>query len=272
MLRPSMLDDLEAEAGTIRWSIQLADHLELPKKQQRHQKSYRNFPDTDVRPPEGIFVVALNSVQFSMVITESKQRTRAINKRQKAPLQGVQSSQVETMPIKDDQTEEVDVLLHDTCLSTYEPHILHATSTANLESQKRKRSKKFATIGLTSSLAIHSEDELNTLYRRPFTVSILQPKAIPSLAVLHQAEIERLVDGALRFSVSGSFSNRSVHGLRVKANTFFLGLADICPALWRPNYLRVRSSPFMTMKILTISRHFWKELTYCLISHAHSVK
>lgn len=241
MLRTSMLDDSVSEAGTVRWNIQRADHWAQPKEQQRYRKSLIKLSDTEVRPPNGISVVALHSVQFSMSIMESRQRTTSINKRKRTTLQGFQSSQAETMPIEDDQTEKSGVVLYSTGLSTDKPHTLHVTSTATLESQKRKRSKT------------HSDDNRDALRSCPVTISTLQPRGVPSFAELDQAEIERLVDGALRLSVSGSFKNRPVHGLKVKANTFFLGLADVCPVLWKPGYLHVGESSFMALKILTVS-------------------
>jgi hypothetical protein len=51
------------------------------------------------------------------------------------------------------------------------------------------------------------------------------------------AEIHSMVDAAVRLSVYGI--NKSSTGIKVKANTFSVGLADIAPVLWRPGYLAV---------------------------------
>jgi hypothetical protein len=50
-----------------------------------------------------------------------------------------------------------------------------------------------------------------------------------------------LIDGALRLSVASSINSRYIPGVKVKANTFGPGLADIAPILWKPGYLLVRA-------------------------------
>ncbi|KAF3007834.1 hypothetical protein E8E13_010694 [Curvularia kusanoi] len=52
------------------------------------------------------------------------------------------------------------------------------------------------------------------------------------------AGLRLLIDGALRLSVLSTISNKLFPDLKVKANTFELGLMDIAPCLWRPDYAR----------------------------------
>lgn len=56
---------------------------------------------------------------------------------------------------------------------------------------------------------------------------------------LDSGDLETLIDGALRISVLGRINNKMLHGVKVKANTFEVGLADVAPILWKPGYLSV---------------------------------
>jgi hypothetical protein len=82
-------------------------------------------------------------------------------------------------------------------------------------------------------------------------------------------EVKRLVDGAMRLSIYGI--NRTPTGLKVKANTFAVGLADIAPALWRPGYLAVGTASHCSWKEADGSRLYRSVLIYCLLSVAPSI-
>jgi hypothetical protein len=62
-------------------------------------------------------------------------------------------------------------------------------------------------------------------------------------------EVKTMVDGAMRLSVCGS--TKSSAGLKTKANTFSVGLADVAPILWRPGYLGAGNSDLCDWTWLT---------------------
>lgn len=68
----------------------------------------------------------------------------------------------------------------------------------------------------------------------------------PSLSC---AGLRLLIDGALRLSVLSRINNKLFPDLKVKANTFELGLMDIAPCLWRPDYARVRTRDLCSSSI-----------------------
>jgi hypothetical protein len=51
--------------------------------------------------------------------------------------------------------------------------------------------------------------------------------------------MQTLIDGALRLSVLSSINSKMLTGIKIKANTFGPGLADLVPTIWKPNYLWV---------------------------------
>lgn len=56
---------------------------------------------------------------------------------------------------------------------------------------------------------------------------------------LDNSDLEKLIDGALRVSILSRINNKMSPGVKLKANTFESGLADIAPVLWKPGYLSV---------------------------------
>ena len=58
---------------------------------------------------------------------------------------------------------------------------------------------------------------------------------------LEVTELKVLVDAALRISVSNNINSRMLPGIKIKANTFGPGLADIAPVIWKPGYSLVSS-------------------------------
>jgi hypothetical protein len=79
--------------------------------------------------------------------------------------------------------------------------------------------------------------------RRPATDSFVQRSPPLDAGSSDCIEIENIVDGALRLSICGGLG-KSANGLKLKANTFRLGLAGVSPVLWRNGYLPVgRETP-----------------------------
>jgi len=56
---------------------------------------------------------------------------------------------------------------------------------------------------------------------------------------LDSGDLETLIDGAFRTSILGRIKNKMLPGVKVKANAFEVGLADVAPSLWKPGYLSV---------------------------------
>lgn len=109
-----------------------------------------------------------------------------------------------------------------------------------LPSGKRKRKLQRPEVNVRiDSLPPHPTDA--TISSLKSSVETLKPEfreQIPSPSSELEA-VKQLIDGAMRLSISGG--NNASTGLKVKANTFAVGLADVAPALWRPGYLTVSS-------------------------------
>ena len=137
-----------------------------------------------------------------------------------------------------------------------EPNTLHLYP-SKTQPMERKR-KKDTSSGVFPSLS-NTLDRYNDCGTQSKTNSSPQFIKLPAPGAPHSEGIESIIDGALRLSVHGSFSGRSTCGLRVKANTFRLGLADVAPVLWKPGYLLVRLIPNVTSNKLIACRNYRRD-------------
>lgn len=241
MLQPSIPDDCVPEAGTVRLNIRpTIDGGQL--KVQWHNKALYTTPDVKIRPPEGIYVVTLDSVYFTMAFLESSQCTKVTNKRQKTDLNNSLSLSSTPESCENINKETGDVLLYeDTDL---------ATATLGHEKRKRPGADSYLKAKLSQTLF---DQGPGTMHCSSAKLSPSRPKASWSSYGLDQEAIEQMINGGFRLAVNGVLGNKYLFGLKVKANTFRLGLADIAPALWRPGYLDVGCTWSVILMMLTLS-------------------
>jgi hypothetical protein len=231
-LKPSIPCDTAHEPGKLRITISRSDQIATLAVKQRH-RVFSNVLPADVRPPEGVSVFFLDSVGFNMDIFEIiPKRTTSTAKRLKTSLTSTQHSQsTGRQDVDDPDPEAENTLLLDpdsTCPS-------RLTSTL-----KRPRSL----VSPAGRTAVSPTPPPNEALLGPWSNSEVyetQQTRLSSEGV-EPTSVQTLIDGALRLSVLSSITSKMLPGVKVKANTFGPGLADLSPTLWKPGYLLVRAA------------------------------
>ena len=184
--------------------------------------------------PESIPKFQIHTVRFSMDIIESRQRPR---------LKRSMTIPVETYAKLWQHSHNPDVSLHDTkptaITSNLGSAVIESPVGTPPPNRKRKRAENQVPTR-TSSSPILSSSHRSRIRKCSSSISDLRPTTQEMSLTEELAEVFLMVDGAMQLSVYGH--NRSPTGLKVKANTFGVGLADVAPALWRPGYLIVRQA------------------------------
>jgi hypothetical protein len=201
----------------------------------RH-RLFSNVPAADVQPPEGVPKFALGTIRLCMDILETKQRPQL--KRSRTSPDDLHKC----VPQDDfDQSEELHPLLHDissTPIPTAQSHLASPQFTPPSTTRKRKRPVTHAATR-ANSLPVPSFGQERASRRNPVIGQDPAAMSLTDLPAPETTEIQLLIDGAMRLSVCTNL-NKTSNGLKVKANTFAFGLADVAPVLWRPGYLLVR--------------------------------
>jgi hypothetical protein len=234
MLTPTLPVDAITEPGTVHLNISHANGVGLQDEQKRH-RLFTDLPAADVRPPDGVPSVALQSVCLTMEILETSPRRKATSKRSNTSPGAHKSMGVEE--------ENSDCLLYDMASFKDASHggDIDRISTLTSPDPSRKRKRPATDSPLTiPPLQIHGAAASKQSRRRPATDSFVQRSSPPDPGEgsFNRVEIDNIVDGALRLSICGGLG-KSANGLKVKASTFRLGLTDVSPALWRNGYLSV---------------------------------
>jgi hypothetical protein len=237
MLKPTLPVDPIAEAGTVHLEI---SHANSAEEQKRH-RVFADVPAADVHPPEGVLSVSLQSVRLTMDIFETSSRRRPAAKRSN-------SSPGELTSVGKEE-EESEALLFDVASVNDAPNASHTGHMPAIASRKRKRpatDNPFMDQPVPNSSAAISKRSR----RRPATDSFVQRSPPLDAGSPDRIEIENIVDGALRLSICGGLG-KSANGLKLKASTFRLGLADVSPVLWRNGYLSVgRAAPACLQRVV----------------------
>jgi hypothetical protein len=223
-LNPSIPCDTAHEPGKLRIMISHSDQTATLAPKQRH-RVLSNVSAADVRPPEGVPVFSLDSVELSIDVFEIiTRRNTSTAKRLKTSSTSNQQSQLEdSQDIDGVDHETADTLLlapNLTCPS-------HFTSTL-----KRPRPLISPTSLPNEALpGLRLKSQLCKLHGTQLYSTGVEPTSM-----------QILIDAALRLSVLSSITSKMSPGIKVKANTFRLGLADLVPTLWKPGYLLVRAT------------------------------
>lgn len=204
-----MTQDVTQSLGKLRIGVAHTVEGASPTETQCH----RILPDIsvfDVRPPEGVPALYLDAVVLSADIFELHQRKRvAIGKKPKvSELNDCGPRRRLSTVIKDLEREFPDV----------QPRT--ATDAGSLATPtSRKRGRISAPSGIKNEWS-----STNT--------------------GLEIENLETLIDGALRISVLCRVNGKLLSGVKIKANTFKMGLADIAPSIWKPGYLTASKPTF----------------------------
>jgi hypothetical protein len=220
------------------------------------QKCHRIFnlvPTADLQPPETIANIQLQVVRFSMDILEPKQHSQ-LKRSYPSPVGGGSSSQHYDQNLAQDP--ELDVLSEGILLPDHDLNLASATHNhppAMVPTKlKRKRTDVRTSTRTSSSPALSCIREERKC-KCPTMIADLSLNAPNTLSKEQLAEIQVLTDAAMRLSVCGA--SKSSSGIKIKANSFGICLADVAPVLWRPGYLGVWNVKIMKISQLTYYRH-----------------
>ena len=235
-LEPTHRTDIAMDPGTIRLDINHSSVTSMQEGKKRH-RLFSDVPAVDIQPPKGIASVSLLSIRICMDILEASPRRRPAVKRT--------TSSPGERKVATPEEADSDALLYEIELEDLPPagHI-NRTSTAPSAPAYGKR-KRPATEGVisTQSVSLGLAETSKRRRNRPTNDASVRRKSRTNPKLPEQIEIASMFDGALRLSISGSLSKAPI-GLKAKASTFRLGLADVVPAIWKTGYLVVRKRCF----------------------------
>jgi hypothetical protein len=237
MLEPILQNDAGLQGGVAHVSVVHREDNDSYTGQRRH-RIFNNVPVTDLQPPETVANMQLEVVRFSMEIQEPKQRPQ-LRRSNTSAVDNGSSSQQQDLDIEQDH--DLDELLQETPSPNHSLVLGNATCSTSPNTAprdlKRKRSDVRTATHPSSSLVVASAPGTRKR-NRPGKTTTLLPTAPDPFSGEHLADIFQLVDAAIRLSICGTSKLSS--GIKIKANTFVLCLADVAPVLWRPGYLGVR--------------------------------
>ena len=202
----------------------------------------------DLRPPDGVPAICLDSVHLSMDVFDKfrhQETARAKRVKTSAGSDGGRRPARSQMVERPDQ-EGPDEL----------PHQYGCTPPKPMASLPVKRRQAPGSPPSKMRLLPLMPPEIPNDYRMVAKLGgeteIAESKMIVDITDLHT-----LVDGAIRLSLVSNLNTKMTPGIKVKANTFGAGLADIAPILWKPGYSLVSSNG--------------KHMSYCSLTIGQSV-
>jgi hypothetical protein len=183
---------------------------------------FQDIHTADLRPPEGVCVLTLDSIVVSADIFPSSQQRKAV--RHKRP-RNIKDNGPPTAGSKEKTLDEPLPLATNGAVST----VVRSSI-----SRRKRPNTLFADIPSLPQVMPPNKEYLNASSAPKVFGNPDERRS--SQSALNYAVLQLFVDGALRLSVLSTISNKLIPGLKVKANTFEAGLADIAPSLWRPAY------------------------------------
>jgi hypothetical protein len=230
-LKPSICPDDVLRAGMAHIAISHSEH-EDATEEKKHHRIFDKVPAADMKPPESMFNIQLQVVRFNVDILEPRVRLQV--KRSNTLPDGIQVES-DNAGGKGEQTEDAGAQLHETFVDP-ENEQLSASLTTPPISRKRKRpGKRIPSRAISSPVLPLARDARSRRHQEmPKDLRVSDQDILTEVQL---DEITLMIDGAMRHSILGA--HKSPTGIKVKANTFVVGLADVAPVLWRPGYLFV---------------------------------
>jgi len=242
--------------------------------------AYVNALPGDATPPESVPAFLLHAIESAVVITETRSRTGATKSKQpKKRSGGIHEFPEDGIPFDNEGSEKsndpfmehsatlftedsVTPFHEDSVVPMSEDTVIPLSEDSDMlfyEDIRQPRAKvgsmsaqiPMASVGgrkrpRSSTSPNRTREDNSSLVpmatvkrQRPSTMTTMpvSPARTPILTKL--AAIEMMVDATMRISVFNSLRGSS-GSFKIKANTFSESLADIAPALWRPEYRSVR--------------------------------
>jgi hypothetical protein len=216
-LQPSWISGPECEMGNAR--VSLYRSIDDSTQSKSFHRVLSNVPAADMRPPEGIPRVSLDSVRILMSIVDTKQQARATStKRLKTFTKKIDTPALQTICLDSEKTHRPEILDNDHSADDNAAYCECGTAGhpfGTKDGQKRKR-------------------EIDSATTIPSLGSYVVPEASSTDMFSSPAHLERLVDGALRLAICGL--SKSTNGLKIKANSTHAALAELMPEIWSPGF------------------------------------
>ena len=264
--------DANSQHGKLHINIaQRSREVDIPAK--KSGRAYTNVTPENCTPPEGVPTLLLHSVDFAIVIVESRSRTGATKLKRSRRDGGVSDSPEDDMlfdnvGVKDAESSFVDnsrnINAKDADFVTPDSadSVIMSTGNSAMVFQEGGTQSSLAVRGFLvrtpeASLRGRERDRSTTMPNRRREVDF-SPGPVPaakrlrsstiasmtetqfSMSVIAEFRLIRImVDAAIRISVSNSLRG-SLESLKIKASTLSESLANVAPALWRPGGLSVR--------------------------------
>lgn len=203
-----------------------------------HHRAISDISIADLRPPTGVSAFSLDSVLLFMDVFEIVHRRKMMTvKRLKIITDGnnvPQSGTSQTVAGYGCGKE----VSQNPLGSRSNDHLPASSSTL-----KRCHSPILSSQERTSSL-VTPLDEVAKDHQRASNISDIHNGAPSTRIGFSITDLSMLIDAALRLSVTNNTNSKVLPGIKVKANTFGPGLADIAPKLWRPGHSLVRKDNY----------------------------
>ncbi|KAF2833612.1 hypothetical protein CC86DRAFT_311544 [Ophiobolus disseminans] len=231
-LEPTLSDETAPDGDIAYINVNYGKGDGTPDEKECH-RIFCNVRAADAQPPEGISRYQLQSVHFSMDVLEPKPRSY-LKRAKTSPVE--HSADQREYEGEYDGEEESELML-DELAATGTATVLDKSGAVSLAAlpahRKRRRPRTHAPTRTASTPPLPSIHGIDSS-RKPAKVADLNDSP-PSMSQGEElAEIHLMVDGAMRLSIYGV--SKAPSGLKVKANTFGVGLADVAPILFRPGY------------------------------------
>jgi hypothetical protein len=200
-----------------------------------------DVPAADVQPPETVPVIGLQSVRFTMSLLKPGKPRLKVNRRH---LKKETSSNITSNPVPGRISGD----------TSRDPSPERSQAWRTFEESDIEDVLSISpgigdTLLMSSGITTGSGKKPETSVqqgkkrKRRSTTSVGR-LAKPGMTCLNDfSEMEKLVDGAMRLSVSNG-PLRLAQGVKVVTHTFAGNLADLCPAMWSPQYLLVIPVPY----------------------------
>lgn len=241
-LQPSLPVNFTIEKGKLHINISQCrgdSHL-------REQKSHRictNVPSADIKPPQGIPVLQLQSVQLTLMITTNKSRvTVASRKRAKRKIGRLPTPAGDIAALASQGEEGSEILYDEELIDDEGSKILESILPSQMRpDHARTRGSHFESGEAYPMAVIPSLTSPINNAKRKHNSSISISTVVPAETTIRSdlEHIANMIDASMRLSALNTLKG-APDGFRIKANSFTRCLGDVVPALWRPGYLVVR--------------------------------
>lgn len=191
----------------IRICISHCEYLSADNEKERHQ-IFADIPPSDIQPPASVARLEVNAIRLCMDVLEARPRP-PLKRTRTAPTK-INPSSSPAGPVGNSQADRVAAMEGNFATVVVPSPQLDTAAPAHLTRCKSGQ-------GVTKLVAKTAETIVNDEY----------------------VMLSVMVDGALRLASCGGLATRQSIGLKVKANTFGHGLADVIPNIWKPGHLLV---------------------------------